>query len=138
MEKFSELLRQKKLKKTPLRVAILEIFFAQTEPITIVQLEKILAEQNFLQNNTSLYRQMESLTASKIIQSVMLKNSVAHFELQKSHHYHFMCEKCQKIACIEDEDLENEIHKMKKKLSMQGFLVYSHQFSVYGKCQTCM
>lgn len=137
MDNFEEILRHKNLKKTSLRLALLEVFSSQHEPITIGQIEKLLLKKNISQNATSLYRQMEVLVASGIVQSVVLKNSTAYFELQEQHHHHFVCDACQKIECISDDDLEKQIVQLEKKLIQKGFVVSSHQFSFHGKCTQC-
>ncbi len=130
-------LREKKLKKTPLRVAILEVFSEKKEPITILDLQKKLHQKNFFPNQTSLYRQIETLVESSVLHSVMLKNSTAYYELQAHHHHHFICEKCNAIECIEDKSLENQVHILEKKLKNQGLQISSHQFSFHGKCRLC-
>lgn len=137
MNTITEFLREKKLKKTPLRVAILEIFLEKKEPITIADLGKFLEKKKFFPNQTSLYRQIESLTEKEILQSLILKNSIAHYELQNHHHHHFVCNTCEKIECVDDETLENEIHTLETKLKKKGMHISSHQFSFHGECQSC-
>ncbi|HIQ57037.1 TPA: transcriptional repressor [Candidatus Gracilibacteria bacterium] len=137
MKNISEFLREKKLKKTPLRVAILEIFSSIQKPITISYLEKILHQHQFSPNQTSLYRQIETLVQHNIVQSIILKNSTAYYELQAHHHHHFICEKCHIITCLDTQDLEQTLHSVEKKLIEQGMSISSHQVSFHGKCKTC-
>ena len=137
MKNILEFLREKNLKKTPLRVAILEIFSSIEKPITISTLEKTLHQYPFSSNQTSIYRQIETLVQHNIIQSIILKNSTAYYELQKYHHHHFICEECQDITCLHADELENSIHLVEKKLMNQGVSISSHQVSFHGKCKPC-
>jgi Fur family zinc uptake transcriptional regulator len=137
MKNIAELLQEKKLKKTPLRIALLEIFEAKKQPLTIADMERLLGENNFSPNQTSLYRQVETLSTANILQMVALKNGVTHYELQTHHHHHFICEECESTKCIDDENLETHIHTLEKKLETMGIRVSSHQFSLRGKCPKC-
>lgn len=137
MNDISVFLQEKNLKKTPLRVSIIEIFSAAQEPLTIAQLEKQIQQKGISANQTSLYRQIETLVEKNIVQSLVLKNSTAHYELQKHHHHHFICERCESIECVDDENLEKYIHSFENKLKQRGISISSHQFSFHGKCTSC-
>lgn len=137
MKNITEILREKKLKKTPLRVAIVKIFASIQKPISIASLEKLLHQHQFSPNQTSLYRQIETLVQHNIIQSIILKNSTAYYELQAHHHHHFICEKCHIITCLDTEYLEKMLHALEKKLTTQGMSISSHQLSFHGKCKLC-
>lgn len=138
MKNFSETLRQKHLKNTPLRVAILEVLSTASSPLSIAHIEGKLQEKNISYNLTSLYRQMESLVIFGLVQSIILSNSVAHFEMQVHHHHHFVCDGCSAILCLEDAEFEDSIHQLEKKLKVKGFSITSHQFSFHGKCHQCV
>ena len=137
MNDIPNFLQEKGLKKTTLRVSILEVFFEKKEPLTIVELEHFLAVKNVSANQTSLYRQIETLTEHNVLQSVMLKNSTAHYELQTHHHHHFICDSCDGIECIDDNVLESCIHSLERRLIGKGMSISSHQFSFHGQCKKC-
>ena len=102
-----------------------------------MDLEKNLEEKNIFANQTSVYRQVETLTENNILQSIILKNSTGYYELQTHHHHHFICDTCEKIECVEDEALETQIHFLEDKLVQKGMQIDSHQFSFHGKCKQC-
>lgn len=131
------LFREKKLKKTPLRLAILEVFSGKTEPITIAELQEELKKLDFFPNITSLYRQIETLGKAEILETVMLKSDVAHYEIQQEHHHHFLCTKCERITCVHNGSLEKEIHAFEEKLNQSGIQIAAHHFSFSGRCQKC-
>lgn len=137
MKKIEKILQEKGLKKTPLRLAILEVFLEQKKPISIGILEALLLEKKISPNQTSLYRQIESLSESKILQPIVLKNSATHYELQTSHHHHFVCNTCDKIECVEDPELDAQINLLQEKLQEKGIDISSHQFSFNGTCSGC-
>jgi Fur family ferric uptake transcriptional regulator len=137
MEDIQKILREKKLKKTPLRLAIIEVFLDIKSPITISALEKNLCKKNIFPNQTSLYRQIDTLIQSNILESIIIKNSIAYYEIKNFHHHHFLCKICEKIECIKDENLEIYIDSLERELNSKGYQMSSHQFSFYGKCKKC-
>lgn len=122
---------------TPVRKAILQIFDDQKAPLTISEIQKLLEEKNLFPNKTTLYRQMEMLVKLRLIESVALKDSIAHYEKKTSHHHHFICTDCKDIVCIEDENLEQSTKRLEQNLEKNGFRVQGHHFFLEGKCQKC-
>ncbi len=131
------LVKKKEMKSTPLVVATLEILKQEAKPLSVPILLENLAERDIKPNKTTLYRMLEKLVESKQVESVLLSNKAAHYELTGHHHHHFVCRSCDTVTCIEDEALENKIHDFEKELQKQGLKVDAHQFSISGACQSC-
>lgn len=137
MKNIFELLREKELKKTPLRIALLQIFSAEKSPFSVAEIEKKLAKKKLFPNKTSLYRQMETLEEKNILSKTIFTNGVAHYEMHADHHHHFQCDGCQKIECIHDRDIEDAIHALEHELQKKGLSHLSHHFSLSGMCKNC-
>lgn len=137
MKNILELLREKKLKKTPLRIALLEIFSTENVHLSVGEIQKKLAEKNLSPNKTSLYRQMETLEEERILSKTVLPNGVAYYEMRADHHHHFQCDNCQTVECIHDDNIENAIHQLEDTLQKKGLSHLSHHFSLTGTCKNC-
>lgn len=137
MNSLHTLLQEKKLKKTPLRLVLLDVFASATTPLSISEIEEKGQEKNIFPNQTSLYRQMETLTAAGIIEEVQTTSGKSFYEIKKHHHHHFFCEQCQHIECLHDEAFEQAISLLEKKMKTSGKKISGHHFSLKGICQNC-
>lgn len=123
---------------TNLTKAILELLQDSAQPISVPEiLKKLNDEKGLKPNKTTLYRQFQKLTQENKVEEVLLTNNVTHYELKKDHHHHFICNECDTIQCLEDKNLEGEIHKLEQILEQQGLQIEQHQFSFSGSCQKC-
>ncbi len=136
-EKISHNTMEKNLRSTPLRTEILSILDSQATPMTVSEIQKILNTKGMSPNKTTVYRQMETLITNNMIQKFSLRDGVVHYEIQKLHHHHFVCRDCERITCIADRALEENIHKIEQNLMKDGFHIQKHNFSFEGKCRTC-
>lgn len=126
------------MRQTKLTKILLEVLSTASQPLSIPEIKSELLT-NFDQkpNKTTLYRQFQKLVESNQVEEVLLTNSVTHYELKKDHHHHFICNECDTIQCLQDKNLEKEIHKLEHILENQGMKIQQHQFSFSGNCQKC-
>src|SRR3989339_706065 len=125
-------------RSSTLRNALIEVFEKTAMPLTVPAIQKYLSQRNIIPNKTSLYRQIDSLLKSDILQKVSLKNDITHYEKTKNHHHHFVCETCESIQCIDDPSLENAIHQFESNLKQKGLKTKTHQLSFIGTCKQCL
>jgi len=138
MEKTPARQQQKNLRKSALRAAVLEIFSHAKTPLTVPLLQEALKKKKFSPNKTSLYRHLDTLVELGDIEELMLESSITHYELKRRHHHHFVCESCEKIECLEDAQLEKNIHSLENALKKKGLSARHHQFSFSGLCKSCL
>jgi len=138
MEKTSSPQPKKSVRKSDLRVAMLDTFSRARRPITVPFLQETLEKKGFSPNKTSLYRHLETLVSHGDIEELTLENSISHYELKRHHHHHFVCESCEKIECLEDDHLEKSIHALENELKKKGLNARHHQFSFSGMCKSCL
>lgn len=125
------------MRETPLLKAVIKIFKAKHQPLSVPELQEQLKIQDLTPNKTTLYRLLERLQAAGTIESVLLDHGVAHYELKTHHHHHFTCTDCQHVKCLVDPELEAQIHQLENQLEAKGLQVQSHQFSLSGQCAQC-
>lgn len=125
------------MRNTPLLEAVKNILQKHNRPVSVPEIQSELKKQDIVPNKTSLYRLLEKLKNHKIIESVLLDSKTTYYELKTHHHHHFTCTKCEKINCIEDPNLETQIHALETELQQKGFSIDTHHFSLSGTCKKC-
>ncbi len=124
-------------RNTQLKSTLLKILEEKRSPLTVPHLMSLLEKKRLHPNKTTLYRQLENMKESGVVEEVLLEDGIAHFEFKREHHHHFICEICNQVSCLEDQVLEKAIHRFEKQISDRGASVSHHQFSVFGTCREC-
>lgn len=122
------------IRKTPARVAILEFLDSSDFPVDIEQTIKYLRNKNLNTNKVTVYRTIEKLLQSGVINRIELGEGKYRYELQKNHHHHLICTNCGKIEDASGDFIEDLQNKINKK---SGFLVKSHSLEFFGLCKGC-
>ena len=128
------LLRDRGLKATPARVAVLSLFSVTAKPLSIQnildQIKSASADQ------ATIYRITEAFKTAGLIREVNLEHGHTHFVLNtKEHHHHIVCEKCGKVVDISNCDLDP---LQKEVLKKSGFSsINRHSLEFFGICQQC-
>jgi Fe2+ or Zn2+ uptake regulation protein len=143
-EQIRALLSEAKLRITPARIRILEIFAGHHGPFSADQLyREHLKKKGDL---VTLYRTLTTLHDSNILRRCDFGDGVARFELadleSDHHHHHLICKKCQKTEVINRpkliEELENQLSTLAKHLVKEsGFFEIEHQLEFFGVCSRC-
>lgn len=122
------------LRKTPARVAIIEFLGLSDFPVDVEQTIKFLRNKNLNTNKVTVYRTIEKLYKSGIINRIEFGEGKYRYELQKNHHHHLICTNCGKIEDVQGDLLENLQSKINKR---NGFLIKSHSLEFFGLCKNC-
>jgi Fur family transcriptional regulator, ferric uptake regulator len=125
------LLKEKGLKSTNARVAVLDFLEEQRNPTDVYS---IAEELNQVADQATIYRILEILTKNGIVNRLEFGEGKYRYELQRDHHHHMICENCGSIEDVEGafvEELEKEIKDKK------GFRVKSHSLEFFGICSDC-
>jgi Fur family zinc uptake transcriptional regulator len=133
-EGLISLLKAKGHKITPGRIAILEIFAENTQPINAEFVCGKLKKGRV--NCVTVYRALESFEKSGILKRVDLRRGSAYFEFPRKHHHHIVCVDC---GATEDFELcnvgktyENIIRKSAKFRHLKD-----HSLELFGVCNEC-
>lgn len=133
-DKYTQILKQNKLKVTRARVAILELFEKSVKPLSVDMIERTIKSKTI--NQVTIYRTLESFCKLGIISRVDLRQGAVCYELVGEHHHHIVCTSCGVI-----EDFEScEIEKTSKKIlakSKKFKKIEDHSFELFGVCLSC-
>lgn len=132
--KFRPLLQKAGLKVTPERLAILNVLSKANKPLSVKDLKEKLRDTEV--DQATIYRNMESLTKSKVIRLVNFQHDHNHYEIiSDKHHHHLICEKCGKVVDVSKCDT-SKIEQQVKKLGNFA-TINSHALEFFGLCKSC-
>ncbi len=129
-----DILRTHKLKITPIRKKIFELFVDSYIPLSAEDVMKKLKTGD--SNDVTVYRTLASFESIGILRQVDLRRGVVCYELSSHHHHHIVCTRCGVIEdfeiCVVEKVAETIIKKSKKFKSIN-----EHAFELFGVCHLC-
>jgi Fe2+ or Zn2+ uptake regulation protein len=136
MDELVGSLKSKGLRKTKLRILLLEILLKSAEPLSAENLIEATIKKGVKTNKTSVYRQLLILKREKIIREVRLGENRKRYEIfPENHHHHLVCVDC---GHIEDVDAEKDLCYLEKKIAQEKkFKVENHSLEFFGLCAKC-
>jgi Fur family ferric uptake transcriptional regulator len=136
VKQFCDFLKKKELKLTPQRVRIAETVFSAHKHFTAEQLYAWVKKVEPLVGKVTVYRTLEQLVESGMVDEFSLKKGVSTYEhvAGHDHHDHLLCVRCGKIEELSSPKLE----KLKRdEAEKRGYEVISHTLKIYGLCPDC-
>ena len=130
--KCERLLEKKGLKKTKVRVALIQHFMNMDHAQSYNDLQSALVNDV---DKSTLYRNLTSFEEAGIIHRINDHTGIAKYAFGKSpitgkEHAHFVCECCETVYCVEGLT-PNQIHVPK------GFKTKNVQTIIRGICADC-
>ena len=126
---YANLLKQKELKSTPQRVAMLGILDKKGH----ADIDYIYNEikKDFVSISlATVYKNVNTMLSAGIIQEIKVPNQKSKYEITKHKHSHFVCEKCGEVYDIQEP----------KKLDVElpeGFEPKEASVMIMGVCPSC-
>ncbi|HZH86941.1 MAG TPA: transcriptional repressor [Brumimicrobium sp.] len=131
-----DILRNKNLRVTPFRKEVLEIFLENEHAISIQYIEEELAEFDRI----TLYRTIKSFISKGVIHEIVMPGDIKKLALcdricehdsglHEHNHIHFQCRKCEKVYCVETDELP--------KINLPGFIIEEQEIQAKGVCINC-
>ncbi len=127
-------LRQNKLKATPARLGLLDVFEHVKKPLSVGDLAQKLGRLGV--DKATLYRNVESLEALGLLKKIRLSGRSEYYELaSQTHHHHLICKNCGRVSDIEGCKV---VANNKNLLKKSGFAEISgHSLEFFGICNNC-
>lgn len=134
MENYKDMLRDKNLKVTKGRLAILELLNDSKVPMNAEQIYEALDKED-VPSFTSLYRILKQLAEEGLLKKNLYSNGLLYYESGQLGHRHFiMCSECGKISSIENCPLHEFDEAAAKET---GYIVENHNVELIGLCPDC-
>ena len=135
---LSQSLRQYGLRVTPVLQSVLKLLAQAQHPLSAPELMERLEKKFGLKpNKSTLYRQLEKLAELKVLKSVATDSQIQRFEIQKGHHHHFVCQRCDQVTDIETAPVEKAVRQFQKQLEKIGHQAKAHELTFFGVCAGC-
>ena len=118
------ILRQKQLKATPGRLAMLKCLAANRRPISAETIHARLKQRVDL---VTIYRNLETFERAGIVFRETIGKTDC-FYLADTPHHHIVCRSCEAVVCVPCDH---------KTVSVPNFKNVTHQLVLTGTCKTC-
>ncbi len=136
VDQFCDFLKKHDLKLTPQRLRIAETVFSTHRHFTADELYASVKKIEPLVGKVTVYRTLEHLVESGMVEELSIAKGVATYEhvAGHEHHDHLICTSCRKITELCSPRLE----RLKlEEAQAQNFRVSSHSLKIYGICSEC-
>ena len=129
-------LRQKGLKQTIQRAAILNTFLSTAKHVSADELHSMIRKQNPRIGFSTVYRTLRLFTECGLAREVNFGDGRSRFEraIDRSQHGHLICTACGKTEEFNTGAMQRSI---KQIASRSGFDVEGLRFEIYGLCKRC-
>ncbi|MBT5550677.1 MAG: transcriptional repressor [Nitrospina sp.] len=133
---FKDFLRQQKLRWTPQRKMILEVFLSFEGHVQIEVLHEKIRAYHPDVGIATLYRTLKLLTDCGLVEAHSFQNGKKTYErmFHVRHHDHLICTRCEETIEFEHPLIE----KYQLEICEQfGFTLKSHKMELFGICKRC-
>jgi Fur family ferric uptake transcriptional regulator len=136
MQVFMEYLQEHKLKLTPHRQLILDVFLTHEGHRSVEDIYRVTREADPRVGYTTVYRTMKLLAECGLAREVDLADGITRYEhlYNHQHHDHMICMACGKSIEFFDAEIEAVQDDASEQL---GFKVMDHKLQIYGLCGDC-
>ena len=139
---FENLLREKGLKVTTQRLAVLTVLSQKTDShLTAEEIYDLVRVEHPEIGLATVYRTIQLLLELKIIDRIHLDDGYVRYELGNvfededgHHHHHLICVKCGRVTSFQGDLLEEFEKSMEEQT---GFMIQDHDVKLYGYCADC-
>jgi Fur family ferric uptake transcriptional regulator len=135
-EVFADYLACKRLKMTPQRALILDVFLKAEGHLTSEDLYERVKRRDKSVGQATVYRSLKLLADSGLAKEVHFGDGVTRYERKygHEHHDHLICDLCGKNLEVVDEQIEALQEALAKR---HGFDLTGHRMYLYGVCPGC-
>lgn len=128
--------KEKGLRNTSQREAILDAFIRANKHITVEELHDIVRKKNPEIGYATVHRNLRLMCESGLADELKIGNQKTRYELTlgHEHHDHLICVKCGRFIEVHDDKIE----KLQDKLASENdFVPLRHKLEIYGICKRC-
>jgi len=130
----TRILKERGLKVTPQRIAVLEAFdrCRGGHPTAETIIERVRAISSHIATGT-VYKILEAFVEHDIIKKVNTERDVMRYDLSTSQHHHLYSTNSDRIEDYYDEQLDRILNEYFEKRSIPGFKIEDLQLHIKGK-----
>ncbi|TRX66369.1 Fur family transcriptional regulator [Carboxylicivirga sp. M1479] len=134
-EKTKQYLRARKLKATPIRVELMQLFKDNGAALPYSDIQKNLSSYD----RVTLYRTINALIDNGIVHKASTSGDEVYYALcspecsNQCHHHehiHFKCTKCNEVSCVQAQQ--------SFEINIPGYQIDELSIEVKGMCKKCL
>lgn len=135
-EVFAGYLASNRLKITPQRRLILDIFLAEPGHVSSEELYARIKRRDPAIGQATVYRTLKLLAECRLAAAVSFADGITRYEphFGVDHHDHLICEVCGNTIEIVDPIIER---RQEELAARYGFALARHKMDLYGTCPEC-
>lgn len=133
-----QLLQSAKLRRTPVRLALLKLLEESTQPLTAPEMLQRLPATT---DTVTVYRTLNTFTELQLIHRIKAKDRSWSYALgapqprQAHRHPHFVCDECGTVECMEDAPIPESF--VKSLHVRREYQVNFPEVLLHGLCPRC-
>lgn len=124
-------------RKTIISTNVLRILEQSKYPLTASHIIFSLKTKSINPNKPTIYRILNKLITKKVVTEFRIRQGISYFEISGKHHHHFICDTCETAFCLNGCHADLYNIDFSKLLPNKNFQLVSHDFNLYGLCETC-
>lgn len=130
-----DLIRNKGLRVTPARLAVLNVLTEAQKPLDIASISELITRKRVDADQATIYRIIENFIQKDLISRFQFQEKKFFYEAKREEHHHAICKNCGRI-----EDVSScNIKRFEREINEStGFRVESHSLEFYGMCEECI
>jgi len=133
---FTTYLQEHRLKITPQRRLILDIFLLEPGHVSSEELYAKVKKRDASIGQATVYRTLKLLAGCGLAEAVSFADGITRYEphFGVEHHDHLICEACGRTIEIVDPVIERRQEELAERY---GFILARHKMDLYGICPDC-
>ncbi len=129
---FRDVLKEKKLKVTPQRVAIYEAIVHLKNHPTAENIIEYIGNKHPNISVGTVYKVLDSLVENGILKKVKTERDIMRYDATLSNHHHLYCAETDRIEDYEDDKLNSLISEYFKKNQIENFNIMDIKLQITG------
>ena len=134
MEKLASILKAKKLKVTPQRLAIYKVLYDTNSHPTAEDIYNALRKTHPTMSLATVYKTLDALKKSDLATELNIGDDSSRYDATVKSHPHMICYECGKVMDLHTSTLSEFKAKIQEETD---FDILSEKVYFYGTCKEC-
>ena len=138
MQSARELLKSKKMKATPQRIAILELLMNTKAHPTAYEIYRSFDDTKSDVSIATIYKTLDAFKKSGLILELSFGEEKFRYDADTSTHVHLLCSKCGAVDDASTDKISTSIDVLSQTVAeTSGFNISNTQICFHGICKKC-
>lgn len=135
--KIRDSFKEKGLKITPQRIAILEAIYTLNNHPTVEDIVTYIRKDNPNIAKGTVYKVLDTLEENQLVKKVKTDKEVMRYDGVVKNHHHLYCSECDLIEDYYDEELDKLLENHFKNKNIEGFKLEDIVLQIRGTFEKC-